>query len=135
MHIHTFRLTYLNTDDSILDDSSTSKKANNFYLIHHQSSLIPIKNLLNKNLNSNIEFIQMDEQESILEIVDGAVTIVPKNKSPLTISDEEKFDEEEEEEEEEEKHSIEYEISNNYGKKKKKKPWFDFFQNPNMLNK
>ena len=70
-----------------LDAPSTpSKKTNNFYLIHHQSSLIPIKDLLNENLNSNIEIIQMDEQECILEIVDGVLTLVPKDKSTSSTS-------------------------------------------------
>jgi hypothetical protein len=105
----------LKSDDSILDASSTSKKTNNFYLIHHQSSLIPVKDLLNKNLNSNIEFIKMDEEKCILEIVDGVVTIVPKDQSSPINSDEEKS-----EEEEQEKNSIEYQESYNYGKKKEK---------------
>jgi len=107
-------LTYLNSNDFILDASSTSKKTNKFYLIHHQSSLVPIKDLLNKNLNSNIEIIQMDEQDCILEIVDGVVTLVPKDQSSPVYSDEEKF-------EEQQNNSIEYQISQNYGKKKKRK--------------
>jgi hypothetical protein len=37
--------------------------------------------LLNESIDSNIEIIQMDEQECILEIVDGVLTIVPKDKS------------------------------------------------------
>jgi hypothetical protein len=124
-------LTYLNSNDFILDASSTSKKTNKFYLIHHQSSLVPIKDLLNKNLNSNIEIIQMDEQDCILEIVDGAVTLVPKDQSSPVYSDEEKF-------EEQENSSIEYQTNNNYGKKKKKsKENLDLtsFQNSNILNK
>ena len=95
-------------NDCILDASSS--KANNFYLIHHQSSLIPIKDLFNQNLHSNIEVIQMDEQECILEIVDGVVTLVPKEKPQAVNSDEE---------EEEEKNSSEDEISNHQGKRKK----------------
>ncbi len=120
----------MNSNDSILEASSTSKKTNKFYLIHHHSSLIPIKNFLNKNLDTNIEFIQMDEEESLLEIVDGVVTIVPKNKSSPIYSDEEKF-------EEEQQNSIEYETSNNYGKKehKKKTLILTLFQNSNILNK
>ena len=95
-----------------LDASSTNKKTNNFYLIHHQSSLIPIKDLLNKNLNSNIEVIQMDEQECILEIVDGVLTLVPKDKSTSN-SDKDKS-------EEQEKNSFDYQTSNNYGKNTRK---------------
>lgn len=75
--------------DSILDASSTSSKRKNFYLIHHQSSLVPIKNFINQTLNSNIERIQMDEQDSMLEIVDGAINIVPKEKIMYMESDEE----------------------------------------------
>ncbi len=56
----------------------------------------------------------MDEQECILEIVDGVVTLVPKDKSISLNSDEEKS------EEEEEKNSIEDQISHNDGKKRKK---------------
>ncbi len=37
--------------------------------------------MLNESIDSNIEIIQMDEQECILEIVDGVLTIVPKDKS------------------------------------------------------
>jgi hypothetical protein len=47
----------------------------------YQSCLSPIKHLLNESIDSNIEIIQMDEQECILEIVDGVLTIVPKDKS------------------------------------------------------
>lgn len=36
---------------------------------------------MNESLDSNIEVIQMDEQECILEIVDGVLTIVPRDKS------------------------------------------------------
>lgn len=32
-------------------------------------------------LQSNIEIIQMDEQDCVLEIVDGVLTLVPKEKS------------------------------------------------------
>jgi hypothetical protein len=72
--------TNTNDDDSpvFLDVSPpTSKKTNDFY----QSSLSPVKRLLNESIDSNIEIIQMDEQECILEIVDGVLTIVPKDKS------------------------------------------------------
>jgi hypothetical protein len=85
-------------------------------LIHHQSSLIPIKDLLHKN----IEIIQMDEQECILEIVDGVVTLIPKGKSTLsmttttTSSDEDKS-------EEQQKNTIDYQTKNNYEGKRKKK--------------
>ncbi|CAF1096760.1 unnamed protein product [Adineta ricciae] len=112
----------IKTDDSTLspisktnnipdkDVLSASKKTDNFYLIHHQSSLIPIKDLLNqKNLNTNIEIIQMDEQECILEIVDGVIKLVPKDKSHLSSpnTDDDKSDAKQ-------KSSIEYETSNNY---------------------
>jgi len=62
-----------------LDASSpkANKKINDFY----QTSLSPVKRLLNESIDSNIEIIQMDEQECILEIVDGVLTIVPKDKS------------------------------------------------------
>jgi hypothetical protein len=55
----------------------TNKKINEFY----PPSLSPVKRLLNESIDSNIEIIQMDEQECILEIVDGILTIVPKDKS------------------------------------------------------
>ncbi|CAF1451694.1 unnamed protein product [Adineta steineri] len=82
-HHHTIK-----TDESsLLNISSTSyqdtsspkinKKTNEYY----SSSLSPIKHLLNESIDSNIEIIQMDEQECILEIVDGVLTIVPKDKS------------------------------------------------------
>jgi len=54
-----------------------NKNINDFY----PSSLSPVKRLLNESIDSNIEIIQMDEQECILEIVDGVLTIVPKDKS------------------------------------------------------
>ena len=41
----------------------------------------PVKRLLNESVDSNIEVIQMDEQDCVLEIVDGVLTIVPKDKS------------------------------------------------------
>ena len=47
----------------------------------HSSSLSPVKRLLNESIDSNIEIIQMDEQECVLEIVDGVLTIVPKENS------------------------------------------------------
>ncbi|CAF0972859.1 unnamed protein product [Adineta steineri] len=97
-----------------LDALSTSKKTDNFYLIHHQSSLIPIKDLLNHNINKNIEIIQMDEQECILEIVDGVVTLVPKDKSSLLATTTATTDSDEDKSEEKQKNSIEYETSNNY---------------------
>lgn len=63
----------------LLDISSpkTNKKLTEF----PRSSLSPVKRLLNESLDSNIEVIQMDEQECILEIVDGVLTIVPRDKS------------------------------------------------------
>ncbi|CAF5133971.1 unnamed protein product, partial [Rotaria sp. Silwood1] len=57
--------------------SSSLCKVNDFY----PSSLSPVKRLLNESIDSNIEIIQMDEQECVLEIVDGVLTIVPKDKS------------------------------------------------------
>ena len=48
----------------------------------HLSSLSPVKRLLYESTDSNIEIIQMDEQECLLEIVDGVLTIVPKDHSP-----------------------------------------------------
>lgn len=57
----------------------------------------------------------MDEQECILEIVDGVVTLVPKDKSISLNSDEEKS------EEEEEKNSIEDQINHNDGKKRRRR--------------
>jgi stalled ribosome rescue protein Dom34 len=56
---------------------TSSPTTNEFY----QSSLNTVKRLLNESLDSNIEIIQMDEQECVLEIVDGVLTIVPKDKS------------------------------------------------------
>jgi hypothetical protein len=100
----------------ILDATPAASSTKNFYLVHHQSSLVPINNFLNQNLNhSNIELIQMDEQECILEIVDGVVTLVPKDKSISLNSDEEKS------EEEEEKNSIEDQINHNDGKKRRRR--------------
>lgn len=54
----------------------------------------------------------MDEQECILEIVDGVIKLVPKDKSHLSSpnTDDDKSDAKQ-------KSSIEYETSNNYGKK------------------
>ncbi|UJR25747.1 hypothetical protein I4U23_007097 [Adineta vaga] len=72
-------------------------------LLHHALS----PNLLNqKNLNTNIEIIEMDEQECILEIVDGVVTLVPKDKSNFSTinTDDEKSDEKQ-------KDSFEYETN------------------------
>ena len=86
---------YLNSNYSVifLDDgsSSSNKKTNNFYLIHQQSALIPVQNLLKEKLHSNIEIIQMDEQDCVLEIVDGVLTLVPKEKS-LSQSDQMRSD-------------------------------------------
>jgi hypothetical protein len=106
--------TNTNDDDSpvFLDVSPpTSKKTNDFY----QSSLSPVKRLLNESIDSNIEIIQMDEQECILEIVDGVLTLVPKDKSTssTTNSDGEKSSEHQ-------KNSIEYQTSENYGKNDRK---------------
>lgn len=50
-------------------------------MIHQQSSIIPVKDLLKDNLHPHIEVIQMDEKDCVLEIVDGALTVVPKDKS------------------------------------------------------
>lgn len=72
-----------------LDAPSTTKRTNNFYLIHHQSSLIPVKDLLKENGHSKIEIIQMDEQDCVLEIVDGVLTLVPKDKSSPSASNSE----------------------------------------------
>ena len=71
------------------DASTTTKRTNNFYLIHHQSSLIPVKDLLKDNGHSKIEIIQMDEQDCVLEIVDGVLTLVPKEKSNSSTSNSE----------------------------------------------
>ncbi|CAF1557413.1 unnamed protein product, partial [Adineta ricciae] len=60
----------------------TNNKTNEFY----PTSLSPIKHLLNESIDSNIEIIQMDEQECILEIVNGVLTIVPKDKSTSSSS-------------------------------------------------
>lgn len=62
----------------------------------------------------------MDEQECILEIVDGVVTLVPKDQSLSSSinSDEEKS---EDQQQQQEKSLIEYEASENYGKTKEKK--------------
>ncbi|CAF1103339.1 unnamed protein product [Rotaria sp. Silwood1] len=69
------------TTSTLLKDTSSSSsslcKVNDFY----PSSLSPVKRLLNESIDSNIEIIQMDEQECVLEIVDGVLTIVPKDKS------------------------------------------------------
>ncbi|CAM4769790.1 unnamed protein product [Rotaria magnacalcarata] len=96
------------------DAPSTSQKTNSFYLIHHQSSLVPIQDLLNKKLNKNIEIIQMDEQECILEIVDGVLKLVPRDKS--TSSTANSYGEKSEEQR---KTSSDYEKSNNYNSPKK----------------
>jgi hypothetical protein len=125
-------LFYFILDASATTASSTTTK--NFYLIHHQSSLVPIKNLLNQNLHhSNIEFIQMDEQECILEIVDGVVTLVPRVNSIPMNNDDDYDDEKFEEEEEEEKSSSEDQISQNNGKKKK--PWMKLKYLESIINK
>ncbi|CAF2073273.1 unnamed protein product [Rotaria magnacalcarata] len=65
------------TTSTLTKDSSSSSKTSDFY----RTSLSPVKRLLNESIDSNIEIIQMDEQECILEIVDGVLTIVPKEKS------------------------------------------------------
>ena len=68
--------------DSFLEiQSLASKRTNDCLLLSSSSSLSPVKRLLNESIDSNIEIIQMDEQECILEIVDGVLTIVPKEKS------------------------------------------------------
>jgi hypothetical protein len=69
----------------------------------------------------------MDEQESILELVDGVLTLVPKDKSISMNSDEEKS-------EEQEKNSIEDQKSNNDGKKRRRKKK-TLVGNLNILNK
>ena len=51
-----------------------------FLSLDAHPSLSPVKRLLNESIDSNIEIIQMDEQECVLEIVDGVLTIVPKEK-------------------------------------------------------
>ena len=58
----------------------------------------------------------MDEQECILEIVDGVIKLVPKDKSHLSSpnTDDDKSDAKQ-------KSLIEYETSNNYGKEVEKK--------------
>jgi hypothetical protein len=65
-----------------ISSPKTNKKINDFC----QPSLSPVKRLLNESIDSNIEVIQMDEQECILEIVDGVLTIVPKDKSTSSSS-------------------------------------------------
>ena len=110
----------------ILDGLTSNTKINNIYLIHHQSSLVSKENLF----ASNIEFPQMDDKECTLEIIDGVVTLVPKEQDKFNHMDDEEQDEIEEEEEEEEdgdgdgvedrddeqQYSVEYETSQNYGK-------------------
>ncbi|CAF1116758.1 unnamed protein product [Rotaria sordida] len=95
--------------------TTTSKKTNSFYFIHHQSSLVPIQDLLNKNINKNIEIIQMDEDECILEIVDGALTLVPKDKSTSSTTNSY-----EEKSEDKRNNSIGYQRNNNYDSSKRK---------------
>jgi hypothetical protein len=106
----------LNITDFILDVLSTSRKTDNFYLIHHQSSLIPIKDLLHKN----IEIIQMDEQECILEIVDGVVTLIPKGKSTLSTTTTTTTSSDEDKSEEQQKNTIDYQAKNNYSGKRER---------------
>jgi Zn-finger nucleic acid-binding protein len=55
----------------------------------------------------------MDEEKCILEIVDGVLTLVPRDKSA---SNSDKH-----ESEEQRKNSIDYQTSNNYGKRQKKR--------------
>jgi len=62
-----------------------SPKTNKKFVDCYQTSLSPVKRLLNESVDSNIEIIQMDEQECIFEIVDGILTIIPKDK-PLPSS-------------------------------------------------
>ncbi|CAF3461682.1 unnamed protein product [Rotaria sp. Silwood1] len=68
---------FLSNNQDTSSSSSSLCKVNDFY----PSSLSPVKRLLNESIDSNIEIIQMDEQECVLEIVDGVLTIVPKDKS------------------------------------------------------
>lgn len=79
-------MTYSKNDNflslDLLSSPKTNKKSNEIY----QPSLSPVKRLLNESIDSNIEIIQMDEQECILEIVDGVLTIVPKDKSTSSLS-------------------------------------------------
>lgn len=102
----------------ILDGLTSNTKINNIYLIHHQSSLVSKENLF----TSNIEFSQMDDKECTLEIIDGVVTLVPKEQDKFDHMDDEEQDEVEEQEEEDEdrddeqQYSVEYETSQNYGK-------------------
>ncbi|UJR23180.1 hypothetical protein I4U23_026199 [Adineta vaga] len=76
------RLHINNTSYKDASSPKTNKKTNEFY----PTSLSPIKHLLNESIESNIEIIQMDEQECILEIVNGVLTIVPKDKSSSSSS-------------------------------------------------
>lgn len=48
-----------------------------------------MKDLLKENGHSKIEIIQMDEQDCVLEIVDGVLTLVPKDKSSPSASNSE----------------------------------------------
>lgn len=68
----------------LLETQSPASKRSNDCLL--SSSLSPVKRLLNESIDSNIEIIQMDEQDCILEIVDGVLTIVPKDKSSSSSS-------------------------------------------------
>ena len=103
-----------------LDASSTSKRTNNFYLIHHRSSLIPVKDLLKEAGHSKIEIIQMDEQDCVLEIVDGVLTLVPKEKSSSSASNSEV-----EKSREHRGNSLDYPASHQRGKIdwNERKPW------------
>ncbi|CAF1456214.1 unnamed protein product, partial [Didymodactylos carnosus] len=85
---------------------SSTSLLNDYYLLHHQfqqkqenqqinrsklnsplkDDISTIKNIcsttysLNDSLDSNIEIMEINEQECIFEIVDGVLTIVPKDK-------------------------------------------------------